>query len=623
MYFRIATSFLILLTIGFFFLHRVSKEPNPITIANIPVAAAKEEALIAHNEFLLLMDRGEERYLPEVLEQFNLQLIEPLEEWVHVARNTDTLSSIVPLESSLGLENLAFLAKLDAHPAVHSAHLNYIQTGDPFFSCSKAQEHDSLDASIHQITPKDPYFKYQWHLQKNEGINATEAWSITTGDPHTIIALVDRNFDMQELDWAPETCSSRKYYYENLLEYFKSASRPAYDGNKTHGSNVLSVLAPCTDNSLGLAGVDWQAQVFSVDSKYDASFSTRMLGILWASGVDICASSVTPCLAERPIQKNLHEANVINASFGFAGPHLKDPPYGPVLDVIGRINREGGIIVASAGNEGMLADRRLPGAAGGVISVSSSNKMHQSSSFSNYGRTIDVLAPGEDILGLSHGKAISLNGTSFSAPIVSGVVSLMLAVNPMLSWKQAEYILKETATPLSCHDYCPDTMKDINQKECQQDCCQGDKVICARGIVNALGAVKMAQQGIPKVALVDVDDYYLPLSEDNHLSMKLIIKNWGKSPGVVSLKPTDANLTMTPARIRIPGMEDNQSPGREMVTIKYHEMPKQPTVISLVLQIAQENSPAVFHDQIEAIVEIVPDPEQGNKNRLLKELLPR
>lgn len=623
MYFRIATTFLILLTIGFFFLHHETKELNPITIAKVAPSIPTEEALIAHDEFLLLMDEGEERYLADVLNLFDLQLIEPLEEWVHVARKTDATTRIVPLDSSLGKENLAFLAKLDAHPAVHSAHLNYIQNNDPVFSCSKTTENDSINSTIHQVIPKDPYFKYQWHLQKETGINATEAWSITTGNPNTIIALVDRNFDMQELDWSPETCTSRKYYYENLLEYFRSASRPAYDGNKTHGSNVLSVLAPCTDNSLGLAGIDWQAQIFSVDSKYDASFSTRMLGILWASGVDICASSITPCLFDRPIQKNLHQANIINASFGFAGGHLKDPPYGPVLDVIGRINREGGIIVASAGNEGMLADRRLPGAAGGVISVSSSNKIHQSSSFSNYGRTIDVLAPGEDILGVSKGKAISLSGTSFSAPIVSGVVSLMLAVNPMLSWKQAEYILKETATPLSCHDYCPDSMKEYNQKECQQYCCQNDKVICARGIINALSAVKMAQQGIPKAALIDVDDYYLPLSSDNNLSSKLIIKNWGNKPGIVSIKPTDTNLVMTPARIRIPGMENSQTPGQEIVTVKYHEMPKQPTVISLVVQIAHEDSPSVFHDQIEAIVEIVPDPQQGNRKRLLKELLPR
>src|SRR5690606_14850444 len=107
-------------------------------------------------------------------------------------------------------------------------------------------------------------------------------------------------------------------------------------------------------------------------------------------GLDVCTKSITGCPEKSHFQRNLHPANVINTSFGFAGDFLLDPPYGPVLDVIGHVNREGRIIVASAGNEGQIADRRLPGAAGGVISVGSSNIHHRGSEFSNVGRTIDV-----------------------------------------------------------------------------------------------------------------------------------------------------------------------------------------------------------------------------------------
>jgi hypothetical protein len=622
--FRLATSFLIVLTIGFFVFHKTQKDTEAPRFAESVPPSKSDQELIAHDEFLLLMDEGDEKYLSQVLREFDLTMIAPLEEWVHVARNeANNFERIVALNSPLGQENLDFIAKLEAHPAVHSATLNYLQTAEAMFSCAKTSIDDQTNQPINQVLPSDPYFKYQWHLQKGVGIDLVEAWSITTGNPNTVIAVVDRNFDFAEFDWSPDRCSSRQYYYENILDYFPRNSRPGYPSKETHGSNVLSVLAPCTDNALGLAGIDWSAQVFSVDSKTDASFSTRMLGLLWAAGIDVCTTSIAACNNNQRFQKNMHAANIINASFGFAGTNLKDPPYGPVLDIIGRINREGRIIVASAGNEGGFADRRLPGAAGGVISVGSSNQKHQSSSFSNYGRTIDILAPGENIMGLKNGKAISLNGTSFSSPIGAGVTALMLAVNHQISWKHAEYILKTTANPISCKDYCPDSMAVQARADCQNHCCLQDRVICAAGIADAYQAVRMAKAGIPNTALVDVDDYYLPLSSDNDLKTKIVVKNWGKKPGIVRMKLTDPYLKMTPETIKIAPIDRKGLPGQDIVMIKYNHMPESPTVVSLVLEIANVDNPDIYHDQIEAIVEIVPDPQSGSRNRLLKELLPK
>lgn len=600
MQFGVATTFLVLLTIGFFVFHKFDKDSQtPLFVDTIAPAQVTQE-MIAHNEFLLLMDEGDEQYVSQVLREFGLTVITPLEEWVHVARQEATHSErIVALSSAAGQESLRFIETLEAHPAVHSAHLNYVQTVDAMISGNNDQ--------AKPITPQDPYFKYQWHLQKNGGIDIPQAWSITTGNPNTVIAVVDRNFDMREADWSLNQCSSRQFYYENILEYFKHNSRPQTPSTEHHGSNVLSVLAPCTDNALGLSGIDWRAQIFSVDSRSDASLSTRLLGLLWAAGIDVCSSAIASC-PDKKIQNNRHPANIINASFGFAGSYLQDPPYALVLDVIGRINRRGQIIVASAGNEGGQADRRLPGSAGGVISVGSSNKKRQSSRFSNFGKTIDVLAPGEHIVGLSQGQTIDLNGTSFSSPITAGVVSLMRSVQPALSWKSAEYILKHTALPLSCEDYCPSSMDTNSRSECQSYCCQGDRSICAAGIINAHHAVRMAKQGVPQTALVDVDDYYLPLSLDNKLTTKLIVKNWGKKTGLVRMKTTDPHLSMTPKEIEIASIDNQGVPGQKMVLIQYDHMPKKPTVVSLVLEIANTDTPHTYHDQIEAIVEMVPDP---------------
>ncbi|HXW53016.1 MAG TPA: S8 family serine peptidase, partial [Myxococcota bacterium] len=319
-------------------------------------------------------------------------------------------------------------------------------------------------------------------------------------------------------------------------------------------------------------------------------------------------------------QKNWHPANVINASFGFGGPNLSDPPYGPVLDVIGRVNRQGAIVVASSGNEGSLADRRLPGSASGVISVGASNIKKQSASFSNFGRTVDVLAPGEEILGLHHGQLVSLNGTSFSSPLVTGIASLMVGEHPMLSWKQVEYLLKETATPMTCDSYCPKTLAKKALKLCRDYCCEADRVICAKGVVNARKAVALAANGFPELALIDVDDYYLALSDDNDLKAQLVIKNWGRKAALVRKKEIDRHLHMKPDSLKIPPASKNGVPGLGKVTVFYDEKPDTGVVSSLILEASNSDAPQVFHDRIESIVEIVPDNHTARDRKILMEL---
>ncbi|MCA9508893.1 MAG: S8 family serine peptidase, partial [Myxococcales bacterium] len=490
----------------------------------------------------------------------------------------------------------------------HSVSLNYIQSDDAvFFSCTpEPEDFQSHDDSF--IIPKDPLYFRQWHLSKDEGVNIPQAWAISTGSPHVTIGIVDRNFSFTDPDLNPDFCPSRNFYYQDISAFFPSKKLKKKNEEQQHGLDVLSVLAPCTNNDFGLSGIDWQAQIFLVDSKNNRSLSARLLGIMWAAGIDLCSSSIIDCPQESSIAKNIYPADVINASFGFTGPYLKDPPYGPVLDIIGTINKEKRILVASVGNEQGFADMRLPGAAGGVISVGSSNENRRASSFNNFGTTVDVLAPGENIFGMHDEQAFSYNGTSFAAPIVSGIVSLMLSVNPELSWKHVEYILKTTASPLSCDDYCQSDQKKSHAK-CMNLCCQNDHLVCGAGIVDAKKAVAMAQKGIPKTALIDFDDYYLPLSFMDDLKMKVLVKNWGGVPALVRMKKTDPHLKIYPKQFSLPPYKDG-IPGSKEITVHYDNKSQKSLVVNLILEAASKNNPGQYKDQIEAIVEIVPDEQQ-------------
>ena len=115
---------------------------------------------------------------------------------------------------------------------------------------------------------------------------------------------------------------------------------------------------------------------------------------------------------------------------------------------------EGINVVVSAGNSALSATVTAPGDAFNVITVGSVDDTHRISSFSSEGPTTDgrtkpdVCAPGEDISGpwsSSDSGWFTGDGTSASAPMVSGLVALMMEANPDLTPAQVKQILHETS----------------------------------------------------------------------------------------------------------------------------------------------------------------------------------
>ena len=199
-----------------------------------------------------------------------------------------------------------------------------------------------------------------------------------------------------------------------------------------HGTFVTGVMAGDVNNALGMSGIDLFAQIVPVRVLGECGGTDEDVfeGMLWASGVPIAG-----------VPPNPFPAKVINMSLGGAGscPNA-------VQDAIDDALAQGSVVVVAAGNESSDVSNFAPSGCSGVITVAATNRFGDIAFYSNFGRRVDIAAPGGDfddggVLSLSNdgqtvagtdAYAIAI-GTSAAAPQVSGVVSMMLARDPTLT----------------------------------------------------------------------------------------------------------------------------------------------------------------------------------------------
>jgi hypothetical protein len=152
-------------------------------------------------------------------------------------------------------------------------------------------------------------------------------------------------------------------------------------------------------------------------------------------------------LASRYLREKQGDRIVINISLGSNSPKRRES------ELIRDIVRRGGIVVAAAGNDG-LADSSYPAALDGVICVGASAGGVRKE-YSNYG-DVNIFADGSyqttqrltlpSETGMeTHARTVRLNGTSFAAPKVSGLIVKMLRLDPTLSNRRILEILQDTS----------------------------------------------------------------------------------------------------------------------------------------------------------------------------------
>jgi serine protease len=342
------------------------------------------------------------------------------------------------------------------------------------------------------LTPNDTRYNEQWHyFEAAGGINAPPAWDKSTGSG-VVVAVIDTGY-RPHADLAANILPGYDFIGDTFVANDgngrdSDASDPgdwinpgecgpgdpaAFEASSWHGTHVAGTIAALTNNGSGVAGVAFNARVIParVLGKCGGYTSDIADAIVWTSG-GVVAGVTT--LA--------NPAKVLSISLGGSGACGTT-----TQNAINSARSRGASVVVAAGNSNANASNFSPANCTGVVTVAAVGRNGGKASYSNFGATVEVAAPGgsggvNSVLSTLNAGSMGpgadsyalYNGTSMATPHVSGVVALMLSVKPTLTPDQVTSILQSTARafPATCAS-------------------------CGSGIVNANAAVDAAIGGTP------------------------------------------------------------------------------------------------------------------------------
>lgn len=365
-----------------------------------------------------------------------------------------------------------------------------------------------------QVAPSDPFFKHQWHLE-NTGqellfgeqstagadIEARSAWEIADGTG-VLFGLLDSGCDVDHEDLRANFTGIGQDVTLPAGSAGSEDPRPRFSG-ESHATAVAGLMVAAA-NELGVRGVS-----------YNARF-TASRGIGVGATQTQLASAYTFAM-DQNVDVHNNSWSFVSFFGGVPNPAVIEDAIetafaeGRDLDGPGGQEPRGMVIVFSASNEGReieagFALATIPG----VIGVGATDGTDTLASFSNFGREVDVVAPGvaiattdvEDgaekpgngynIGGLTgDGRDIDPNGsyhgdfigTSAASPIAAGVAGLILSVNEQLTATDVRLVMEHTS-------------EKVSEIDARYNAISNKSLLYAHGRINARRAVEAAQQSL-------------------------------------------------------------------------------------------------------------------------------
>ena len=297
------------------------------------------------------------------------------------------------------------------------------------------------------LAPDDPLYPQLWGM-RNTGqtggtpgadIGAEQAWTVSTGDRAVLVAVIDTGIDYTHPDLQANVWTNPGEIPGNAIDddhngfvddvhgwdFINNDNDPRDDYG--HGTHVAGTIGGVGNNSIGVAGVNWQVSL--VGLKFLDSFGT---------GTTAGAAAAIDYGTRLGV-------DVMNNSWG--GTEFSQT----LLDAIRASAAADVVFVAAAGNDGVDNDifPHYPAAydVENLIAVAATDHEDRMAGFSNWGaRSVHLGAPGVGVLSTVPGGSYAFaSGTSMATPHVSGVAALVRAVAPGIPAVQVKQRLMDGA----------------------------------------------------------------------------------------------------------------------------------------------------------------------------------
>ena len=393
----------------------------------------------------------------------------------------------------------------------------------------------------------------QWYLRAPSGIlqsaiNAESAWNVSVGQASVVVAVLDTGVRYDHPDLLPVASGGNLLPgYDMVTEAAMAndgggrdadASDPgdwityaetsgtgrfagcgrdssgnlAAENSSWHGTQTAGLIGAITDNSVGMAGAGHNVRVLPVRvlGKCGGYDSDIMAGMLWAAGISVPGVPANP-----------NPAKVINLSLGGDGACTQ-----AYRDTLNQLNALGAVVVASAGNAGLATT--IPANCPGVIAVAGLRHAGTKVGYSDLGTDITLAAPAGNCINTGSGQPclypiLTTNnagtttpvigsgtytdsyraslGTSFSAPLVSGTVGLMLSANPSLTPSAIRAILTGSAHAFPASgadngDGSASVPRCVAPTSTEQAQCYCTTATCGAGMLDAGAALAAISVGL-------------------------------------------------------------------------------------------------------------------------------
>jgi len=284
--------------------------------------------------------------------------------------------------------------------------------------------------------PNDPQIDSLYYM---EMMKMYDAWSTTKGDTNVVIGVSDTGFDIDH----PDLVNSVKYNYadpingidddgDGYIDNFRgwdlgdNDNNPQVGGN-WHGIFVSGFVGATADNGFQLAGTGFNCKIVPLKIESGGALTHGYQSIVYAAN---------------------HDFDVINCSWGSTNSWTQ---HGQDICKYSTIDKNC-LVVAAAGNDDS-ENIWYPASFDWVLSVGGINEDKEKwisgvGSGSTYNDYVDVVAPSVHLYRVNNGGGAILGnglGTSFSAPIVSGVAGLVKSQFPSWSAIQVLEQIKATA----------------------------------------------------------------------------------------------------------------------------------------------------------------------------------